>query len=79
MKRLIAILICACMVITGCGTKETGTKQLQKTDKNQSESVPKFSGMNDPKLLSYVKNNVYQDLIENLDNKKYFIENVQTV
>ena len=79
MKRLIAILICACMIITGCGTKETGEKQLQKANKKQSESVPKFSGMNDPKLLSYVKNNVYQDLIENLDNKKYFIENVQTV
>ena len=43
------------------------------------ETMPTFAGMDDPKLLSYVENNVYANLVQTLDSDEYFVENVEAV
>lgn len=36
-------------------------------------------GLDDEQLLEYVENNVYQDLVKNLDSEEYFVENVDVI
>lgn len=40
---------------------------------------PKFESLNDKELLNYVKDNVYQELIPDLNSSEYFVENVDAV
>ena len=44
-----------------------------------TEITPSFTGMDDPELLSYVKNNVYANLVRTLDSEEYFVENVEAI
>ena len=41
------------------------------------ETIPAFTGLSDPKLLTYVEDAVYTQLIEELDSESYFVENVE--
>lgn len=41
--------------------------------------VPEFEGLDAPDLLRYVEDSVYADLIEQLGNDDYFVENVSAV
>ena len=45
----------------------------------QEDSIPSFSGLDDPELLTYVTNNVYADLEYNFNSEDYTIENVEAV
>lgn len=47
----------------------------------ESESVEdiNFSGLNDPTLLTYVENTVYEDLIDELSDGDYFVEKVDAI
>ena len=38
-----------------------------------------FSSLNDPALLRYVEDTVYSDLVNDLDNPDYFVENVSAI
>lgn len=41
--------------------------------------TPEFSGLNDPELLSYLEDDIYSELVANLNSDKYFVENISTV
>jgi hypothetical protein len=47
-------------------------------DNDDSDDDVSFSGLDDAKLLTYVENTVYSDLIDELDDN-YFVENVDAV
>ena len=44
-------------------------------------SVPEagFSGMNDPNLLRYTEDTIYESLVTALDSEEYFVENVSAI
>ena len=49
----------------------------ESRDKNNLDI--ELSGLADEKLLTYVENNVYADLVAQLDSEDYFVENVKAV
>lgn len=73
MKKLISSFLVIALFLTGCtgidlndnDTKETEVEELQ------------FSSVDDPALTSYIEDELYENIVEELDSDKYFIENVQ--
>ena len=41
------------------------------------ETIPTFTGLSDPDLLTYVEDTVYTQLVAELDSDDYFVENVE--
>lgn len=56
---------------------ELNENQTSTVEENQEEVIEKvdFPNLNSPELLQYVKDNVYSELINDLDGEEYFIEN----
>lgn len=84
MKRLIALIL-VCALLTGCtfgGARtheSTTTRDAQDVQVIFEEEMPDFSGLDDTSLLSYMEDKVYTDLVAELNNEGYFIENVQAI
>ena len=51
-------------------------QQAEIRDASVSETIPTFTCLSDPNLLTYVEDTVYAQLIEELDSAEYFVENV---
>lgn len=67
-------------------TSETNTEILEEETEYtvtenivQANTVPEFSDLDDPDLLRYVEDSVYADLITQLNDDDYFVENVSAV
>lgn len=56
-------------------TTEMATSEPQDSPQNEVS----FAELSDPELLSYVEENVYNELVSTLDSEDYFVENVSTV
>ena len=93
MKRLIALIL-ACALLVGCtpqvsneNTTPSGnddptineTTQPQIEAQFTPEEMPKFTGLNDAALLTYLEDTVYTELVTELDSDQYFVENVSAV
>lgn len=85
MKRLIALIL-VCALLAGCTpqattstptTEPTETQQIQQTF--DEDTTIQFTGLDDAALLTYMEDTVYNNLIAELDNEVYFVENVQAV
>ena len=50
-----------------------------ETPESESAEDINFSGLNDPTLLTYVENTVYEDLIDELSDGDYFVEKVDAI
>jgi hypothetical protein len=46
---------------------------------DHSLDVPEFSGIDDTGLLRYVQDNVYTELVKELDHDEYFVENINAI
>lgn len=46
---------------------------------NYEIQIPEFTGLNDPKLLDYVENDMYYQIDELLDDDKYKVEDVSAI
>lgn len=119
MKRFLAVLLSAAMLLTGCASqsviKDDSTTDWSKSvisiDNTEAEEIdsqeiehlekddtseplipedetgddvpytyePVFNDLSDEELLTYVKDSVYKNLVENLDSPDYFVENVSAV
>ena len=77
-----AFILCLAIGLTGCSSsnpdKDTGTISNAKSITNFEESNIEFSGMDDDALLTYVKDKVYEETVNNLDSEKYVVEKVRT-
>ena len=51
----------------------------EKGDDTDFTYKPEFESLNDEELLDYVKDNVYQGIVSELDSSEYFVENVDAV
>ena len=54
------------------------TQNTEPKPEGAAQSVS-FSGLDDPVLLTYVENTVYEDLIAELNSDEYFVEKVEAV
>lgn len=82
MKVLISLLL-VCALLTGCTFQTTESANptemvTEATAVTANEEVD-FSELSDPKLLEYVKENVYSDVIAQLNSENYFVENVNAI
>lgn len=46
---------------------------------NTASSMPDFKGLNDPSLLPYMEDTLYEELVSSLDSSEYFVENVSAI
>lgn len=53
--------------------------ESEKGDATPYEYVPEFTSLDDEELHRYVQDNIYTQLVAELDSDQYFIENVSTV
>ena len=90
MKKAFALILCIVMIFSGCFTALSTNIYAAETANTQTETsigetlelnetMPNFTGMNDPELLSYVENNVYSNLVQTLGSDEYFVENVEAL
>lgn len=89
MKKYIAVLLAFTIVLSGCAPAyseaEPSSKPAPDEDivqetvpgvKNDSELAESFNGLNDPKLLQYVEDSVYAELVSEFSSEDYIVENV---
>lgn len=79
MKRMIAILLCLTLVLTGCSIAQSPNNSEETTTPTTNTMRLEFSGLNDETLLSYMEDVVYEDTIENINSTEYVVEEVQAV
>lgn len=87
MKKIVAFLLCICIVLSGCSfdqaidtEAETGSIQSQSDTQGitEEEEAPEFANLSDPELCSYLEENIYTDVITTLDSQDYLVQDVKT-
>ena len=75
MKKILALLLIVSLM--ACSLTASFAEEAQLP----AGSVPEagFSGMNDPNLLRYTEDAIYENLVATLDSDEYFVENVSAV
>ena len=75
MKKILALLLIVSLL--ACSLTASFAEEAQLP----AGSVPEagFSGMNDPNLLRYTEDTIYENLVATLDSDEYFVENVSAV
>lgn len=122
MKKIIALVLCTALFVTGCGQavgesemnvnsvevvnnnsiEEVTNEDIVNEDEEQAEEIvlkiseeelneinevlnseydpiPEFKGLDDEELLSYMEDDIYNQLVEELDSNDYFVSNISTV
>lgn len=77
MKRFIALILCFSLLCVGCSKVEENNGNISE----EQTAVPnvEFRDLSSPELLDYVEENVYASLLNDIDNEKYFVENVEAI
>jgi len=75
MKKILSILLILSLLLCSVNVSFATETQLL------AGSVPEagFSGMNDPNLLRYTEDTIYENLVTALDSDEYFVENVSAI
>lgn len=75
MKKILSVLLMLSLLLCSFNAAVATEPQLPVG------SVPEagFSGMNDPNLLRYTEDIIYQNLVNSLDSELYFVENVSAI
>lgn len=88
MKRIIALLLCGTIFLTGCTTNNTGNQSgdeplqvnatIETTNSIEDVDVDinQFTDLDNTDLLQYVEDNIYAELAVQLNSDYYTIENV---
>lgn len=93
MKRMIALLLSAIMVLTGCGKvqpQETINNKIGPPAASATDNVangqlvlkeiePQFSALDDEQLLIHTEDLVYREAVSAINSEEYFVENVSAV
>ena len=91
--RLLALILTCALLLTGCmgnnssdstadtSSSSSGTTTAQTTTSNTIEfetEKPSFDQLSDPDLARYMSDSVYNEVLNNIDSDKYFVENVES-
>ena len=75
MKKILSILLSLSLLI--CSVNVSIAEEIQLPAGRVPEAG--FSGMNDPNLLRYTEDTIYENLVNALDSDEYFVENVSAI
>lgn len=73
MKKIMSSFLAIVLFLTGCTSTDSNENKNKETEVEELQ----FSGVDDPTLASYIEDELYENIVEELDSDKYFIENVQ--
>ena len=75
MKKILSVLLILSLLLCSVNISIAEETQLP------AGRVPEagFSGMNDPNLLRYTEDTIYENLVTALDSDEYFVENVSAI
>lgn len=73
MRKIVIYLLCFALALSGCSSIN---KKDEVINNNQNVS---FFRLDDPELLCYVEDELYKNVIRNLDSENYFVENIETI
>lgn len=83
MRRIVAIILCFALCLTGCSTSVNQDENNENTSVDNSNNIEElsveFSGMSDENLLSYVEDMVYTETVNGLNSDEYVVEEVRAV
>ena len=91
MKKSIALFLSLLLMLPifqGCSVQKNEHVESKESEaiaettianlkNNQTDSVPEFDGLSDPRLVKYMEDAVYAEVIDHIDTKKYVVENVE--
>lgn len=78
LSLLLIISLCSSLLLASCSKNERVEPVTTTTVLASQSNLPDFSGLDDQKLLGYVEDNIYATVVESLNSKDYFVENVST-
>ena len=88
MKKIIAALLSLTLLLSACTDKTSASLNTEEKEEGSIEAFQpendsldnySFTGLDDDSLLQYIEDQVYTDLITELNSDQYFIENVNAV
>lgn len=79
MKKVIVLLMCMLITLTGCSSPQVNVNQVENVVEEQVVEVNslEFTGLNDENLLTYVEDLVYMNTVEELNSEEYVVEEVR--
>lgn len=79
MKKIISLVL-VCALLFGCSLPRAFAAEDDEELTAASETdIPDFQGLDDPALMRYVQDDIYSELVNELDSDEYFVENVSAV
>ena len=95
MKKILVLILSLMLILTGCVPKTSSTdpesssypsteaigSEVRREEEiiSDEENYDDYKNLSDPKLLRYVEDNVYSDLVSTLNSNYYFVENVSGI
>lgn len=85
MKKVIVLFLSFTLLLSGCVSnrtmpqEESNEQVVEESSKETNDILPVFANESDDKLITYLEDSVYKDLITGLDSENYFVENVEAV
>lgn len=81
MKKFIILVLAISLLLTGCTQSHNAPTETisQEPELEFKHIVPEFDSLDDSSLLRYIDDNLYNELVEELNSSEYFVENVSSV
>ena len=70
MQKFLSVLLAVTLLCAACPAVQA---------EGATDGTPDFQGLNDPALLPYLEDTLYQELVSALDSEDYFVENVSAI
>ena len=90
MKRLLALILAFSLILSGCNIQAPETKELDSAttiedtmqeyrELSDEEIASQFKSLNDPALLQYVEDSMYQSMTLEFNSDDYIVEDVSAI
>ena len=86
MKKLVALMLCLVLLLTGCtssqeiqknnNTEELSNVSQEETSQIEIEDSVDFPDLSDAELTEYLEETVYKEVVDDLNSDEYLVENV---
>ena len=80
MKRCLSLWLAVALAFCGMSMRAFAENSLITNENSELDGSEKieFTGLSDPKLLQYVEDNIYAELVSHFDSEDYIIESITT-
>ena len=74
MRKVLSLILSILLAFSGVGHQVIASES--ETETESQITLSDFHDLNDPKLLEYVENSLYEDISKQLDGQDFYVENV---